>query len=241
MTSDDNRYQKLEGKKTESEYRKLYGIYTSPSHPTAFGSVNNLVKASGLSRAKVLDYLQSSPTYIKFRATKRNFRRLPVISLGIDQIWSLDVSYMEKLAKLNNGNKYLLLAVDTVSRKVRVEPMKNKTRANAKKAFERMSIFKTLQLPINLWVDQGKEFKGEFLKFCPHNDIEVYSMLSELKSGMADRYIRTFKTILYKFFEEHGTFKYIHLLPKFNSLVNGRYNRAIGMAATNVSAKDVPK
>ena len=58
---------------------------------------------------------------------------------------------------------------------------------------------------------------------------------------MADRYIRTFKTILYKFFEEHGTFKYIHLLPKFTSLVNGHYNRAIGMAATNVSAKDVPK
>ena len=87
MTSDDNRYQKLEGKQlTESEYRKLHGIYTSPSHPTAFDSVNNLVKASGLSRAKVLDYLQSSPTYTKLRATKRKFRRFPVIFLGINQI-----------------------------------------------------------------------------------------------------------------------------------------------------------
>lgn len=58
---------------------------------------------------------------------------------------------------------------------------------------------------------------------------------------MAERYIRTLKTILYKFFEEYRTFKYIHLLPKFTSLVNGRYNRAIGMAAAKVTAEDVPK
>ena len=58
---------------------------------------------------------------------------------------------------------------------------------------------------------------------------------------MAERYIRTLKTILYKFFEEHRTFKYVHLLPKLASLVKRRYNRAISMPAANVTAKDVPK
>ena len=242
MTFERSKHRNVKERKlTESEYRKLHGICTSPSDPAAFGSVKNLVKASGLPRSKVLAYLQSSSTYTKFRATKRKFARLPVVSLGINHIWSLDVAYMEKLANFNNGNKYLLLAVDTLSRKIWVQPMLNKTAAAAKAAFEKMLNFETMQFPIKLWVDQGKEFRGEFLKFCNDNDIEVYSTFSETKSCMAERYIWTLKTILYKFFEEHRTFKYVHLLPKFASLVNRRYNRAIGMPAANVTAKDVPK
>ena len=242
MTFERSRHQNVKERKlTESEYRKLHGIKTSPSDPAAFGSVKILVKASGLPLSNVLAYLQSSSTYTKFRATKRKFARLPVVSLGINHIWSLDVAYMEKLANFDNGNKYLLLAVDTLSRKIWVQPMLNKTAAAAKAAFEKMLNFETMQFPIKLWVDQGKEFRGEFLKFCNDNDIEVYSTFSETENCMAERYIRTLKTILYKFFEGHRTFKYVHLLPKFASLVNRRYNRAIGMPAANVTAKDVPK
>ena len=84
MTFQRRRHRNVKERKlTESEYRKLHGIYTSPSDPAAFGSVRNLVKASGLPRSKVLAYLQSSSTYTKFRATKLKFTRLPVVSLGI--------------------------------------------------------------------------------------------------------------------------------------------------------------
>ena len=44
---------------SSSEFRLLHGIYTSPKNPAAFGSVRNLVAASGLSRKKVLQYLQT--------------------------------------------------------------------------------------------------------------------------------------------------------------------------------------
>ena len=118
--------------------------------------------------------------------------------------------------------------------------MLNKTAAAAKAAFEKMLNFETIQFPNKLWVDQGKGFRCDFLNLCNDNDNEVYSTFSETKRCMAERYIRTLKTILYKFFEEHRTFKYVHLLPKFASLVNRRYNRAIGMPAASVTAKDVP-
>ena len=112
---------------SETEYRKLHCIYTSFSNPAASGSVKNLVKASGLPRKKVLTYLQSSSTYTKFKPSRRYFQRLPVIALGINQIWSLDVAYIEKLQKFNDGYKYLLLAVDVLSRKIRMQPLKDKT------------------------------------------------------------------------------------------------------------------
>ena len=63
MTFERSRHRNVKERKlTESEYRKLLGIDTSPSDPAAFGSVKHLVKASGLPRSKVLANLQSSST-----------------------------------------------------------------------------------------------------------------------------------------------------------------------------------
>ena len=147
---------------------------------------------------------------------------------------------MEKIAKFNDGVKYLLLAVDSFSRKMRFQPLKSKTALAAKLAFERMVNFETFEFPVKLWVDEGKEFKGEFKKFCRENEIEVYHTFSETKSCMAERYIRTLKILLNKYFEEYQTFRYIPQLQKFVSLVNKRRNRSIGMAADDVNAKHVP-
>ena len=36
----------------------------------------------------------------------------------------MDVAYMDKIAKHNNGVKYLLVAVDVFSRYLRVQPLK---------------------------------------------------------------------------------------------------------------------
>ena len=225
---------------TESENRKLHGLYTSLNHPSAIGSISNWRKASGLPRKKVLAYLETSKTYTKFKPAQKKFPRLPVISLDINHIWSLDVAYIEKMAKFNDGVKYLHLAVNSLSRKIRVQPLKSKTALAAKLAFERKVNFETFEFPIKLWVNEGKKFKGEFKKFCRENEIEVYHTYSETKSCIAERYITTLKTLLYKKIEEYQIFKYIPQLQKFVSLVNKRRNRSIGMAADDVNAKHVP-
>ena len=85
---------------TESENRKLHGLYTSLTHQSAFGSISKLRKASGLPRKKVLAYIETSKSYTKFKPAQRKFPRLPVISLGINHIWSLDVAFMEKNRKI---------------------------------------------------------------------------------------------------------------------------------------------
>ena len=227
-------------KLTESEFRLLHGIYTSTKHPAAFGSVKSLKKASGLSLAKVKAFLHTSSTYTKFKPVRRKFRRLSVRSLGINHIWSIDVAFMEKLAEHNNGYKYLLVAVDTLSRKTRVEAMKSKTSEETCRAFKKMVIFEHLDFPIKVWVDLGKEFKGSFKKFCDDNEIEIYSTHSETKSSMAERYIRSMKTLIYNFFEEFRTFRYINNLKNFVTLLNKRFNRSIAMSPNDVDATHVP-
>ena len=67
------------------------------------------------------------------------FPRLKVIVKDINEIWSLDLAYVDNLAKYNRDVKYLLVAVDCLSRYLRVESMKAKCATEAANAFRKCS------------------------------------------------------------------------------------------------------
>ena len=54
------------------------------------------------------------------------FHEFSCVSKYINEIWCLDLAFVDKLASQNNGIKYLLVAVDIFSRFVRVQTMKTK-------------------------------------------------------------------------------------------------------------------
>ena len=95
------------GTVSEADLRKLEALYRKG--PAAYGSVADLKKASGLSWRKLNNFLQGRNAHTKFRQFPR---RLKVIAFDINEIWSIDVAYVDKLAKFNHGVKYLLVAVD---------------------------------------------------------------------------------------------------------------------------------
>ena len=78
---------------------------------------------------------------------------MKVIAYDINEIWSADLAYVDKLAKYNNGVKYLLVSVEVLSRYLRVEPLKSKDAAVTKRAFKRMIKNKR---PKKLWTDRVK-------------------------------------------------------------------------------------
>ena len=54
--------------------------------------------------------------------------------------------------------------------------------------------------PNKIWVDNGSEFyNNSFKKWLEVNDIEMYSTNNEGKSVIAERFIRTLKTKIYKY------------------------------------------
>ena len=55
-----------------------------------------------------------------------------------------------------------------------------------------------------IWVNQCTEIAGDFKKFCVAEAIQVYSTMSETKATFAERTIRSFKNILYRYMEERG-------------------------------------
>ena len=147
----------------------------------------------------------------------------------------MDLAYADKLAKDNNGVKYLLVRQDLFDRTVDAKGMKTRDSKETVKTFSNMITKKNR--PKKIWVDQGLEFAGEFKKFCSAEGIEIYSTKSETKAAFAEHTIRSLKNILYRYREYYG-YKYNHKLPQFIATMNSRNNRIIGMKPYNVENSD---
>ena len=99
---------------TVSDRIKLQKLYIERG-PAAFGSINNLTKASGISQEKFTDFLQSEDPYAKYSGLRQKFTRLNAHVRYIDEIWCLDLAQIDKLSRWNPGVNFLLVTVDVFS------------------------------------------------------------------------------------------------------------------------------
>ena len=123
-------------------------------------------------KQKLTLFLQQKDAHTKYRQIQRKFPRLKVIAYESKEIWSIDVAYVDMLAKYNNGVKSLLVAVKVLSKFLRVVPMRSKSAPDAAKAFEKM--IEKMQ-PQKVWSDKGTGFKGGFKNLCVQRGIAIYN------------------------------------------------------------------
>ena len=112
------------GSLSKSERQKLQRLYTQGG--AAYGSVRNLVKTSNLPVSKVRQLLHSKSSYTKFTLATRKFKRMKAFARFKNEIWCMDLAYVDKLPKDNNGVKYLLVRQDLFDRTVDAKGMKTK-------------------------------------------------------------------------------------------------------------------
>ena len=74
----------------------------------------------------------------------------------------MDLAYVDKLAKDNNGVKYLLVLDDLFDRTVDAKGMKTKASKETVRSFLTMTTIKNRHK--NVWVNKGTEFAGEIKK-----------------------------------------------------------------------------
>ena len=146
------------------------------------------------------------------KPVKRKFRKRRVRVSGNNKIWAADLADMRAFAKYNNGNTFLLLVIDTFNKYGWIIPLKNKEGKTVVKAFK--TIFEEGRIPKKLWTDKGKEFYNKDMDDLRKlHEIELYSTENEEKSSIAERWIRTMKEKMFKYFTDNNTYKYIDVLP----------------------------
>ena len=115
--------------------------------------MRNLSEASGLSKKKVEQFLQTKTSYTKFGPPIRRFRRLQAFSKYIKEIWCIDLAFVDKLASQIRAVKNLLNAFDVFWRFVRVQTMKTNYAKDNLQAFKKND-FSKKNTPEKLWVDK---------------------------------------------------------------------------------------
>ena len=124
------------GSFSKYERQTLQRLYTQGA--AAYGSVRNLSKASRLPVSKVRQFLHSKDSYTKFTLAARKFKRMRAFARFRNEVWCMDLAYVDKLAKENNGVKYLLVRQDLFHRTVNAKGMKRKDSQETVRTFSSM-------------------------------------------------------------------------------------------------------
>ena len=107
---------------------------------------------------------------------------------------------MQAFSKDNNGIKYLLTVIDIFSKFVWIVPLKRKTGQGVAHAFSKIL---RERKPCKMWVDKGKEFYNKDVRELA----ALYSTENEEKSCVIERFNRTIKEKMLKYFSANNTRK----------------------------------
>ena len=164
----------------------------------------------------------------------RKFKKRKVYSTFKDNIWGADLADMHLLSKYNKGIRFLLCVIDIFSKYVWVVPLKDKKGISIVNAFQ-IILKQSNRKPNKIWVDKGSEFyNAYFKKWLRDNDIVINSTHNEGKSVVAERFIRTFKSKIYKYMTSISKNVYIDKLDDIVDEYNNTYHTTIKMKPIDV-------
>ena len=205
---------------------KLSKLFYDLSNPTAFSSHVPLSKFAPI---KTVDnFLNNQSTWTRYKAVRHTFPRRRTTGEGIFSHLQVDLCDVSGIAKHNAGNNFILTGVCSYSRMVVAEPVHRKTGVLVAEAFE--TIFKRLGLtPSFVISDAGLEFRNSDVKdLFDRYHIQHIVTKSLLKASMVERFNRTLKTRLYKYFHHSDTKRWVDILQKLVVAINNSHNRGIG-------------
>ena len=142
---------------------------------------------------------------------------------------------MQLLSKYNKGIRFLLCFIDIFCKYAWVVPLKDKKGISIVKAFQIILKQSNSRKPNKIWVDRGSDFyNASFKKWLRDNDIVMYSTHNEGKSLIAERFIRTLKSKIYKYMTSTSKNVYIDKLDDIVDEYNNTYHTTIKMKPIGV-------
>ena len=210
----------------------LKSIYYDVSHPASYSGLDRLyreVKKEGrfqLTRKELKAWLKTQETYGIHKPARRRFKRPRVMVSGIGKQADVDLTDMTQLAEYNDGVRFVLLHIDDFSRYFRKVPLHSKTVKEVVQALK--STFRDGGKTDTLRADKGREW------LLKEEGIRFFHTQNEPKASLAERAIRTIKSIYFKHMTQHQTFRYVDIIQEVTHAYNHRYH-SIRIAPADVT------
>ena len=210
---------------TDAQRETLDDIYYNAQ--TGYSSIGELQRRSGFNRRDVKDYLQHQETYTKHKPANTRFPTRRVTTHSPHHQWQADLCDMRSLSKYNDNFNYILTVIDVFSRYAYALPIKNKTGDYITKAFQQLFKAQTPQL---LQTDKGTEFINKKTQsLFEHHNIKWFATENLTKAQMVERFNRTLKGRMYKYFTANQTKRWVDVLQDLVHNYNTSYHRSIKM------------
>jgi len=224
---------------TADEY--LNNLYYDPLSVGAYSGLSKLwnsVKSDGnphrLKYRQVRNWLDKQDTYVRHRPDRPVFPRQKIIMSKIDQQWDGDIMDMSKYAKFNKGVKYLAIFIDIFSRYAWVEPMKTKTPKEMVKVMQK--VFSDGRKPQYLRTDKGSEYIARVTKqYLRDENIIHFTTENVIHANYAERFIRTLKGKLYRYFTKQNTYRYVQVLEEIVDSYLDSIHSTTGMRPVDIT------
>ncbi len=172
--------------------------YNVPSFPGAFSGINKFyrgLKESDVdtTRNKVKDFLSTQDSYTLHYPARRRIKRNRVVVGGVSHLFESDLLSMSSLSSFNDGHKYIISAVDALSKFAYCELLKTKQADEVVLAFRKI---------LNKAAEDGRlpcthRHGGEYVsakwnKLMREYGIEHYTAKNtEIKATLVERFQKT--------------------------------------------------
>lgn len=206
---------------------KLFSIYYDVNGSNSFFSIDKydeIDKDKTLNKKEFKNWLINQESYSLHKRRRINFRRSKYVLSKIDRFWQADLIDLNEIRDFNKNHRFLLTVIDTLSKYAWIEILRDKTNSSVINAFK--NIFLKGRRPQILITDGGKEFDNKnFEKFLNHHAIKHYiTRNTEVKAAVVERFNRTIKEKLYKYFTSYKTKKYLDIIDSFVNSYNNTKN-----------------
>ena len=230
-----------EARDVEKE-QELRNIFYDPM--TGYQSRERLyqkAKESGLnvSRREVKEWLETQDTYTRHKPVikRHKFQKTYVNDLA-DQI-QLDLVDISKFSHKNQGYRWILTGIEILSRYGFAVPVQRKDTSHMTEAVDRLlQEFKTGfgKFPNVVQFDDGNEFYNVGVRrLLESKNIKYFSTKSDKKAAVVERFNRTLKTMMWKYFFKNKTYNWLDVLDKLTDNYNNTKHRSIGMKPIEVN------
>lgn len=223
----------------EEHEQILKHIYYNPEAVGSFGGVNSLFQearkqSKTLSRKHVRDWLSEQDAYTLHKQARIHFKRNKTVVPGLDAQWQADLVDMQHFSKYNEGYKYILTVVDILSKYAWARCLKDKTGRRVADAFHQ--IFTGGRIPCKLQTDAGKEFLNKHVReLLKKYRVHHFVTNNEVKAAIVERFNRTLKSKMWRYFTAKNTFRYVTVLPRLIKSYNQTFHRVIKMRPVDVT------
>ncbi|KAL3102919.1 hypothetical protein niasHT_022952 [Heterodera trifolii] len=156
------------------------------------------------------------------RPRRINFPRARTTAAGFMTDCQVDLADFQALSRHNSGNRYLMVVIDVLSKRIFVTPLRTKKSDDMVDVFKRVFSIMPMK-PHRIFSDKGTEFRNQQLKkLFDEEEVEKYeSTHSEKKAALAERAIRQIKNRVYRYFAQTKTLNWVDVIDK---IVNGINN-----------------